>query len=262
MAPEELRGTTQNDIVKEYLSRGTYIFPPIPSRRLIVDMVAWCAHHAPKWNPINVCSYHLQEAGATPEQEIAYSLATAIGVLDAVRDSGQVSARTVLPGVRLDLVLRQRRHPLRRGDLQAAGDDRDVGADRPGALRGHRRQGPPLPLRRAGQLARAHRGTAGEQRAAHRARDARRDAVEAGPGAVRAAAGVERSARPAPPVGSAVVVAHAAGAGVRDRPARVRRHLRRLRTSSSSARTSCARPPRPNSTTCWRWEGRSRRSRP
>ena len=86
-----LRGTTQNDIVKEYLSRGTYIFPPNPSRRLIVDMVAWCAQHAPKWNPINVCSYHLQEAGATPEQEIAYSMATAIGVLDAVRDSGQVS---------------------------------------------------------------------------------------------------------------------------------------------------------------------------
>ncbi len=88
---EQLRGTTQNDIVKEYLSRGTYIFPPEPSKRLIVDMVAWCAHHAPKWNPMNVCSYHLQEAGATPVQEIAYSLATAIDVLDAVRDSGQVS---------------------------------------------------------------------------------------------------------------------------------------------------------------------------
>ena len=87
----ELRGTTQNDIVKEYLSRGTYIFPPGPSRRLIVDMVAWCANHAPLWNPMNVCSYHLQEAGATPEQEIAYSMATAIGVLDAVRESGQVS---------------------------------------------------------------------------------------------------------------------------------------------------------------------------
>ena len=85
-----LRGTTQNDIVKEYLSRGTYIFPPEHSRRLIVDMVAWCAQNAPKWNPMNVCSYHLQEAGATPVQEIAYSLATAIGVLDAVRDSGQV----------------------------------------------------------------------------------------------------------------------------------------------------------------------------
>jgi (2R)-ethylmalonyl-CoA mutase len=85
-----LRGTTQNDIVKEYLSRGTYIFPPIPSRRLIVDMVAWCANNTPKWNPMNVCSYHLQEAGATPVQEIAFSLATAVGVLDAVRDSGQV----------------------------------------------------------------------------------------------------------------------------------------------------------------------------
>jgi (2R)-ethylmalonyl-CoA mutase len=86
----ELRGTTQNDIVKEYLSRGTYIFPPLPSRRLIVDMVAFCSEHVPKWNPMNVCSYHLQEAGATPTQEIAYSLATAIGVLDAVRESGQV----------------------------------------------------------------------------------------------------------------------------------------------------------------------------
>jgi ethylmalonyl-CoA mutase len=89
--PKELRGTTQNDIVKEYLSRGTYIFPPAASRRLIVDMIAWCAQHAPNWNPVNVCSYHLQEAGATPVQEIAFSMATAIGVLDAVRDSGQVS---------------------------------------------------------------------------------------------------------------------------------------------------------------------------
>ncbi len=86
----DLRGTTQNDIVKEYLSRGTYIFPPAPSRRLIVDMIAWCAEHAPSWNPMNVCSYHLQEAGATPVQEIAYAMATAIDVLDAVRESGQV----------------------------------------------------------------------------------------------------------------------------------------------------------------------------
>ncbi|MET0579052.1 MAG: protein meaA [Ilumatobacteraceae bacterium] len=90
--PTALRGTTQNDIVKEYLSRGTYIFPPDPSRRLIVDMIAWCSEHAPAWNPMNVCSYHLQEAGATPVQELAYALATAIGVLDAVRNSGQVPA--------------------------------------------------------------------------------------------------------------------------------------------------------------------------
>jgi len=88
---ETLRGTTQNDIVKEYLSRGTYIFPPGPSRRLTVDVIAFCAANVPRWNPMNVCSYHLQEAGATPVQEIAYALGTAVGVLDAVRESGQVS---------------------------------------------------------------------------------------------------------------------------------------------------------------------------
>jgi (2R)-ethylmalonyl-CoA mutase len=88
--PSVLQGTTQNDIVKEYLSRGTYIFPPQPSLRLIVDMIAYTVKHVPRWNPINVCSYHLQEAGSTPVQELAFTLATAIGVLDAVRDSGQV----------------------------------------------------------------------------------------------------------------------------------------------------------------------------
>jgi len=88
--PGRLAGTTQNDIVKEYLSRGTYIFPPGPSLRLTVDTIAYTVRHAPKWNPINVCSYHLQEAGATPTQEIAYALATAIGVLDGVRASGKV----------------------------------------------------------------------------------------------------------------------------------------------------------------------------
>ena len=85
-----LRGTTQNDIIKEYLSRGTYVFPPKPSMRLIADMVSWCYTETPKFNPLNVCSYHLQEAGATPEQELAYALATAIAVLDATRESGQV----------------------------------------------------------------------------------------------------------------------------------------------------------------------------
>jgi (2R)-ethylmalonyl-CoA mutase len=88
--PSGLAGTTQNDIIKEYLSRGTYVFPPGPSLRLITDMIAYTVTEVPKWNPINICSYHLQEAGATPVQEIAYSLATAIAVLDAVRDSGRV----------------------------------------------------------------------------------------------------------------------------------------------------------------------------
>ncbi|WP_425528010.1 protein meaA [Yinghuangia seranimata] len=87
----KLAGTTQNDIIKEYLSRGTYVFPPGPSLKLITDTVAYTVTNIPKWNPINICSYHLQEAGATPVQEIAYAMCTAIAVLDAVRDSGQVA---------------------------------------------------------------------------------------------------------------------------------------------------------------------------
>src|SRR6187455_1214927 len=86
-----LSGTTQNDIIKEYLSRGTYAFPPEPSMRLIADTVAFTVNEIPKWNPINICSYHLQEAGATPVQEIAYAISNAIAVLDAVRERGQVS---------------------------------------------------------------------------------------------------------------------------------------------------------------------------
>ncbi|MFF8828249.1 protein meaA [Streptomyces sp. NPDC015131] len=85
-----LQGTTQNDIVKEYLSRGTHVFPPGPSLRLTTDMITYAVNHLPKWNPINICSYHLQEAGATPVQEIAYAMSTAIAVLDAVFASGQV----------------------------------------------------------------------------------------------------------------------------------------------------------------------------
>ncbi len=87
----KLAGTTQNDIIKEYLSRGTYVFPPEHSLRLTSDLIAYTVNHIPKWNPINICSYHLQEAGATPTQELAYALCTAIAVLDTVRDSGQVA---------------------------------------------------------------------------------------------------------------------------------------------------------------------------
>jgi (2R)-ethylmalonyl-CoA mutase len=88
--PARLAGTTQNDIIKEYLSRGTHIFPPAESLRLTTDTIAWTVAHAPQWNPVNVCSYHLQEAGATPIQEVGFALATAVAVLDAVRASGQV----------------------------------------------------------------------------------------------------------------------------------------------------------------------------
>ncbi len=87
-----LQGTVQNDIIKEYLSRGTYIFPPAPSMKLITDVVSFTYQEVPKWNPTNVCSYHLQEAGATPVQELSFALATAIAVLDAVKESGQISA--------------------------------------------------------------------------------------------------------------------------------------------------------------------------
>jgi (2R)-ethylmalonyl-CoA mutase len=86
ISEDKLQGTTQNDILKEYLSRGTYAFPPGPSMRLIADTIAYTVQHVPKWNPINICSYHLQEAGATPVQEIAYAMSNAIAVLDAVRE--------------------------------------------------------------------------------------------------------------------------------------------------------------------------------
>jgi ethylmalonyl-CoA mutase len=86
-----LQGTTQNDIVKEYLSRGTYVFPPAPSMRLTKDVILFTTKEMPKWNPMNVCSYHLQEAGATPVQELAYALATAIAVLDTVKAAGEVA---------------------------------------------------------------------------------------------------------------------------------------------------------------------------
>jgi ethylmalonyl-CoA mutase len=88
---EALQGTIQNDIIKEYLSRGTYVFPPAPSMRLIKDIAIFTTGELPKWNPMNICSYHLQEAGATPVQELAYALATAIAVLDTVKKSGEVS---------------------------------------------------------------------------------------------------------------------------------------------------------------------------
>ncbi|MCB1694791.1 MAG: protein meaA [Halioglobus sp.] len=88
----QLEGTTQNDVLKEYLSRGTYIFPPGPSVRLTTDLIAYTVENIPRWNPTNICSYHLQEAGATPTQELAYALSTAIAILDAVRDSGQIPA--------------------------------------------------------------------------------------------------------------------------------------------------------------------------
>jgi ethylmalonyl-CoA mutase len=90
---KDLQGTTQNDIIKEYLSRGTYVFPPGPSMRLTKDVILFTTKELPRWNPMNVCSYHLQEAGATPVQELAYALATAVAVLDAVKAAGDVDEK-------------------------------------------------------------------------------------------------------------------------------------------------------------------------
>ena len=164
----KLQGTTQNDILKEYLSRGTYAFPPGPSMRLIADTIAYTVEHIPKWNPINICSYHLQEAGATPVQEIAFTMCNAIAVLDAVKQ--RVPKDLMEQRVRPHLVLRQRRRALHRGARQAPGDGRALGRAGPRALRRRGREAPAPALRRAGQLARPDRGPAGEQRLPHRAR--------------------------------------------------------------------------------------------
>ncbi len=147
-------------------------------------------------------------------------------------------------GRRPDLVLRQRRRPVHRGDLQDAGVRRAVGRDHPRALRRPGPQDAPLPLRRAGQLARPDRGPAGEQRPADRARDARRHPVQERPRARRTAAGVERGPRPAASLGPAVVAAPAAGAGLRVRPAGVRRHLRRLEGDRGQGRPARRGRPR------------------
>ena len=219
----KLAGTTQNDIVKEYLSRGTYIFPPGPSLRLTTDMVAWTVDQLSEVEP----DQHLlvppaggrRDAGAggrrsrwPPRSRCSTRCAT----------RGQVPPERIGDVVAADLVLRQRRacgssrrcaRCARSAGCGTSSTRERYGVDRPAAA--------PLPLRRAGQLARPDRGAAGEQRAAHRAGDARRDAVPGRPGPGGAAAGLERGARPAPAVGPAVVAAHAAGAGVRVRPARV-----------------------------------------
>ena len=195
-----LQGTTQNDIIKEYLSRGTYAFPPAPSLRLIADMVAYTVEHVPKWNPINICSYHLQEAGATPVQEIAYALSTAIAVLDEVQERVPQERMGAVFG-RISL-LRQRRRALRRGARQAARDGRAVGRARPRALRRRGPQAPPLPLRRAGQQPRPDRVPAREQHPADRARGARRHARPRRARARDPAPRLERGARPAPARGT------------------------------------------------------------
>ena len=130
-----LTGTIQNDIIKEYLSRGTYVFPPEPSLRLIKDTIVFTCGAMPKWNPTNVCSYHLQEAGATPVQELAFALATAQAVLDAVQGLRRGGAGRFRRRRRPHLVLRQRGPAVHHRDLQDARLHRAVGRDHGRALR-------------------------------------------------------------------------------------------------------------------------------
>ena len=258
----KLQGTVQNDIVKEYLSRGTYIFPPGPSLRLTTDVIAFTYREMPRWNPTNVCSYHLQEAGATPVQELAYALSTAIAVLDSVRERGQVPAGDlpkvvgrisffVNAGIRFVTELCKMRAFAELWD--------EICRERYGVEEEKYR------LFRYGVQVNSlgpHRAAAGEQRLPHPARDAGRDALEerARPGG--AAAGLERGAGPAAALGPAVVAADAADPGVRDRPPRVRGHLRRLDRDRGQGRGAQGR----RRARSWRasrpWAGRSPRSRP
>ena len=213
--------------MKEYLSRGTYIFP----------------RDRASGSPSTPSPTRCARAQVEPDQRVQLPPAGGRGHAGAGdrlhAGHGHRCARRrprVGQGRRLGdprrrrahLVLRQLERPLRRGDVQDAGLHAVVGPHLPRALRGGRPQAASLPLRRPGQLARPDRAAAREQRAADCARATRCDAVEGRTGSGVAAAGVERGAGPAPPLGPAVVAAHAAGAGLRDRPARVRRHLRGL----------------------------------
>src|SRR6478752_7618889 len=251
-----LAGTTQNDIIKEYLSRGTYVFPPGPSLRLITDMVAYTVREMPRWNPINVCSYHLQEAGATPVQEIAYALSTAVAVLDAVRDSGQVDPADfdevvgrisffVNAGVRfVEEMCKMRAFAQLWDELTST----RYGVTDP-KLRRFRYgvQVNSLGLTEAQPENNVQR-IALEMLGVTLSRDA--------------AAGLERGARAAAAVGPAVVAAAPAGAGLRVGPPRVRGSLHRVgggRGEGRRAGRGCTRGDGPGGRP--RWRGRRGRVR-
>ena len=253
-----LAGTTQNDILKEYLSRGTYIFPPEASKRLTVDLITYTVKNVPQWNPINVCPYHLQEAGATPVQELAYGLANAIAVLDAVRESGQVPEDEfpevvgrisffIDAGVRFVEEMCKMRAFTRMWDRIC-----------------HERYGvtdPKLRRFRYGMQVNSL-GLTEEQPE----NNVQRIVLEmlgvtlvegrARPG--DPAAVLERGARAADAVGPAVVAAHPAGARVRIRPARVRRPLRGLGRRRAQGRRRCARRRRSSCSGCSTAAARSR----
>ena len=223
---EQLQGTTQNDIIKEFLARGTYAFPPAPSMRLIADMIAYTVEHVPRWNPINICSYHLQEAGATPVQEIAYAMSNAIAVLDAARERvepermEQVFGRIsffVNAGVRFI----EEHAKLRAMSIlwEEIGRER-YGVQDPRHLRfRYGVQVNSLGLTEAQPENNVQRIVL-EALAVTLGRDARARAIQL--------PAWNEALGPAAAVGPAVVAAHPAGARLRDRHPRVPRHLRGL----------------------------------
>ncbi len=181
-----LAGTVQNDLLKEYLSRGTYMLPPEPSLKLTCDVIAFAAAEMPKWNPINVCSYHLQEAGATPVQELAFALANAIAVLDTVRAGGQVAPEALAQVVgRISFFVNAGvRFVTEMCKMRAFAELWDeITRERYGVAGP---EAPALSLWRAGQFARPDRAAAGEQRLPH-------PALDPGGGAVQGRRGRARS---------------------------------------------------------------------
>ena len=257
-----LAGTTQNDIIKEYLSRGTYVFPPEHSLRLIGDVIAYTVHEIPQWNPINICSYHLQEAGATPQQELAYAMCTAIAVLDTVRASGQVSEEDfaqvvgrisffVNAGVRFVEEMCKMRAFVQLWDELT---EQRYGVTDPKMRRfRYGVQVNSLGLTEAQPENNVQRIVL-EMLGVTLSKDARARAVQL-------PAWNEALGLPAP-VGPAVVAAAPAGAGLRVRPARVRRHLRRLEGRRGQGRRAGRRVPAPRWTGCRRWAARSPPSSP
>ena len=256
-------GTTQNDIIKEYLSRGTYVFPPAPSLRLITDMIAYTVAEVPEVEPDQ--RLQLPPAGGRRDARCRRSRSRcarrspcstrcATPARSPPEKFGEVVARIsffVNAGVRFIEEMCK---------LRAFGQLWDeITRERYGVAE---RQAAPLPLRRAGQLARPDRGPAGEQRLPDPARDAGGDDVAGRPRPRRAAAGLERGARPAAGLGPAVVAAHAAGAGLRVRPARVRGPVRGLAGRRGQGRRDQGAVRGPRSTASSRWAARSRRSSP
>ena len=220
--PSQLQGTTQNDVLKEYLSRGTYIYPPGPSVRLTTDLIAYTVENIPKWNPTNICSYHLQEAGATPTQELAYALSTATAILDAVRDSGQIPAERFAAVVGrisffVNAGIRFVEETCKLRAFSAMWDEAGTGT-----LRCGRSKATPLSLRGAGQFSGPDRVPAGKQCTAHRARNAGGDALEKRQGPGDTTPRLERGPGPAPALGPAMGPANATGAGPGNRPAGIR----------------------------------------